>query len=63
MNTTKKIWRALVCTAVPLSICLAALAGLGYSRSSVAGHIGRALPLVWGAIAVIGLTINIKEGN
>ena len=63
MNTTKKIWRALVCAAVPLTIGLAVLAGLGFSRDSLAGHIGRALPLVWGAIAVAGLALNVNEGN
>ena len=61
MNTIKKLWRALVCAAVHLSIGLAVLAGLGHSRDSVAGHIGRALPLVWGVIAVTGLAINVKE--
>ena len=63
MNTIKKLWRALVCVAVPLSLILAALAALGFSRNSVAGHIGRALPLVWAAIAAAGLALNIKEGN
>lgn len=61
MNAIKKLWRALVCAAVPLSLGLAALAGLGYSRDSAAGRIGRALPLLWGAIAVTGLAINVKE--
>ena len=61
MNTTKKIWRTLVCVAVPLSLILAALAALGFSRNSVAGYIGRALPLIWASIAATGFVIHWKE--